>query len=188
MEPTGLAVDGFGNVYIADTGHDQIWFWPRGDRRLCVVNTEMAGGLSRPTSLVVDAAGILYIADTGHNRVLRMVASCNPGNIAEIDTNPFSLNGPSGLTVCGGNLFIADTGNDRVLRYPVLLGRGSVLFAGGGTMLGCNYTGSALEARLSKPTGLAVDGPCCVYIADTGNHCIRRVCLSNGVIEPVFGP
>jgi DNA-binding beta-propeller fold protein YncE len=93
------------------------------------------------------------------------------------------LNGPSGVAVDGaGVVYIADTGNHRIRRVAggkitTVAGAGSPGFGGDG--------GPALAAALNLPTGVAVDGAGSLYIADSGNHRIRRV--AGGVIDTVVG-
>ena len=63
--PFGMAVDGAGNVYIADSGNNAIeqWAAPNGP-----VTTRVGSGLSFPYGVAVDGAGNVYIADTATTR------------------------------------------------------------------------------------------------------------------------
>ncbi len=74
--PTGVAVDGAGNLYIAELSGNRVWkVWPDGTATTLAGNGLAAyagdGGpaaqssLSRPLGVAVDAAGNVYIADTG---------------------------------------------------------------------------------------------------------------------------
>jgi DNA-binding beta-propeller fold protein YncE len=85
-----------------------------------------------------------------------------------------------------GNVFIADTGNNRIRRVEgssgtieTIAGDGEPGFEGDG--------GDASLARLNAPAGLALDASGNLFIADTGNHRIRRVDAVSGVIETVAG-
>ena len=63
--PYGVAVDGAGNVYIADTGNNAIKEWNATTQQ---VTTLVSSGLSDPNGVAVDAAGNVYIADTATTR------------------------------------------------------------------------------------------------------------------------
>lgn len=72
-----------------------------------------------------------------------------------------------------GRVFIAGSQNDRI---RVIDTNGIIdTFAGTGSNSSCSYTGPASGVNLNGPTGVAVDSAGNVYIADTGNDCIRRV-------------
>jgi signal peptidase I len=84
-----------------------------------------------------------------------------------------------------GRVFIADTGNNRV---RVVATNGTIsTFAGGGANTACTYTGAATGLSLSSPQGVAVDDSGNVYIADTGNNCIRKVDTSGNVTRVAGG-
>ena len=72
--PYGVAVDGAGNVYIADTGNNAIKKWTAASN---TVTTLVSSGLSYPTGVAVDGAGNVYIADTGNNAIKEWTAANN---------------------------------------------------------------------------------------------------------------
>ena len=81
-----------------------------------------------------------------------------------------------------GNLYIADSSNHRIRRVD---SSGTITtVAGGGSADGDNVP--AVQARLSRPSGVVLDGAGNLYIADTSNHRIRRV-DSSGTITTVAG-
>lgn len=83
-----------------------------------------------------------------------------------------------------GRVFIADAGNNRV---RVVAANGTITtFLGGGSTTTCSYTGPAASVSLNAPRGVAVDTAGNVYIADTGNSCIRKVDPS-GTVTRVAG-
>jgi hypothetical protein len=182
-EPTGLDVDAFGGLYIADTGNNRIMYRSPGGRVL-PVNLDAQFPVNRPRGVAVSLTD-LFIADTGNNRVLRR----NPG----IDSSPSSiqstgalaLNQPSDLAVLSSGLYIAD-GCHRVLRVD--LQRITLPVAGGG-LLGCQSGfigdgGPAVLALLNEPQGLgSLMGD--LLIADTGNDRVRKVDLLAGIIDAV---
>ena len=189
-EPTGVVLDGAGNLYIADAGNHRI-------RRVdsSGIITTVAAGLHNPGGVAVDHSGNLYIADTQNHRVRRVDPSGNLTTIAGIRERGFSgdgglavgaqLNFPGGVAVDGsGNLYIADTWNDRIRRVDGATTITTVAGIGKGSDSG--GSGPAAEATLNGPQGVAVDGSGNLYIADTWNHRIRRVDIS-GVLATIAG-
>jgi hypothetical protein len=96
-----------------------------------------------------------------------------------------TLNLPQGIALdAAGNLFIADTANNCIRKISSGI---ITTVAGTGT---AGYTGdgaAATSATLTLPQGIAVDTAGNLFIADTGNHCIRKVDASTGVITTVAG-
>ena len=169
--PGGLAVDGQGNVYIADSGHNAIKEWNASTQQ---ISTLVSTGLSHPSGLAVGGQGNVYIADTGHNAIKEWNASTQ--QISTLVST--GLSNPSGLAVDGqGNVYIADTGHNAIKEWNALTQQTSTLVASG----------------LSAPQGLAVDAQGTLYIADTGDNAIKQYSvgsqtLSNVVASGLKGP
>ena len=204
---SGVAVDGAGNVYVADKGNNVV----RKINTLGIVTTFAGndtagyggdGGpayhamLNSPTSVATDGAGNVYIADFGNN-VIRIVDASNRINTyAGNDTAGYSgdgfsadhasLHGPQGIAIDGsGNLYIADAMN-HVIRMvdaggtiSTVAGSGSFGYGGDG--------GAAIDAQLSDPAGVAVDPAGNIYIADLNNNVVRRVDAASGMIGAFAG-
>ena len=148
--PFGVAADGAGNFYIADTGNNRIVKETLAQGAY-TQSTVVTSPLSGPEGVAVDASGKLYIADTGNNRVL--IEQLSSAGYVEQVVSSSTLYNPSSVVVDGsGNLYIADTYNNRVLiEIP--------------------SAGGFIEAQLptsslSSPYGLAADANGDVYIAD----------------------
>jgi len=177
--PAGVAVDGSGNLYIADSYNNVI-------RKVVATNgviTTVVGtstGLSFPSGLVVDSSGNLYIADTGNN-IIRKLAS---GVVTTVVGTSAGLKAPMGLAVdSSGNLYIADTGNNIIRK----LASGVVTtVAGNGAAGYSGDNGPATSANLNDPSGVAVDSSGNLYIADTGNYVVRKV-NNSGTITTLVG-
>ena len=197
--PVGVAVDGSGNLYIADTDNDRI----RKVDAAGVISTVAGGGyggdggpavaaqLNWPFDVALDGAGNLYIADWLHNRIRKVdaagvISTVAGGGSSLGDGGPATaaqLNFPEGVAPDGaGNLYIADTYNNRIRKVDAAGVISTV--AGGGSSLGDG--GPATAAQLSGPSGVAVDGAGNLYIADRGNRRIRKVDAA-GVISTVAG-
>ena len=154
--PFGVAVDGAGDLYIADTGNSRVVEVTAAG----VSSVLSTGGLTlyQTFSVAVDGAGDVYITDTGNNRVVEVTAA---GTASVLSTGSLTLNQPFSVAVDGaGDLYIADTGNNRVVEVTAA-GVASVLSTGGLT--------------LSHPFGVAVDGAGDVYIADANNSRVVEV-------------
>ena len=202
--PTGIAVDASNNLYIADSHNQRI----RMVNAQGVISTiagngaaEFSGdngpatsaGLFLPEAIAVDAAGNLYIADTGNHRI-RKVSQGMVSTVAGDGEQIYSgdggaaiaagLDSPTSVAVdANNNLYIADSHNQRIRMVNVQGVIGTV--AGNGSRGYSGDSGSAAQARLAAPTGVAVDGAGNIYIADSGNNVIREV--GNGVIDTIAG-
>ena len=202
--PRGVAVDADGNLYIADSRNRRI-------RKVDAdgnISTFAGGGdrsgdggpavqaqLRSPSGVAVDAGGNLYIAVTTNSTLRRVDPSGTIATIAGAGRWGFSGDGgpatqahlaaPSDVAVdAAGNLYIADINNQRIRRVDpagiitTIAGTGEVGFSGDG--------GPAVEAQFDRPRGVAVDAAGNVYIADHGNHRIRKVDPS-GTITTIAG-
>ena len=194
-KPSGVAVDGGGNLYIADTGNNRIRkvdstgtittiAGTRGGRIDGDGGPAVQAGLYSPMRVAVDGGGNLYIADIGNNRIRKVDSTGTITTVAGTGESGFGGDGgpanqarlynPWGVAVDGGgNLYIADNRNNRIRKVDstgtitTVAGTGERYFGGDG--------GPANQAWLSKPSGVAVDGGGNLYIADTGNNRIRRL-------------
>ena len=195
--PTSLALDTSGNLYIADYGNNRVRKLSPGG----IISTLAGNGvggysanggpataakLAFPSGVFVDAAGTVYIADT-YNQCVRKVAT--NGIITTVAGNgEYGYNGdgaaatnaqlnlPSGLAVdSGGNLYLADEYNHSIRKVDAtgtistIAGNGYYGYSGDG--------GLATDAELNYPSGLAIGATGEIFIADWGNHSIRK--LSN---------
>jgi len=204
--PTGVAVDGSGNIYIADYGNSRL----RKVNSSGVITTFAGNGtigysgdggaataaeLYYPYGVAVDGSGNLYIADQYNNRIRKVNTSGVITTIAGNGTYGYGgdggaataaeLGGPTGVAVDGsGNIYIADYGYSRIRKVntsgviTTLAGNGTAAYSGDG--------GAATAAELAYPYGVAVDESGNIYIADYGNCRIRKV-NSSGVITTLAG-
>jgi len=193
--PYGLAVDAVGNLYIADTYNNSIREVDTNGVITTVAGDGNAGysgdggaatnaSLNGPEGVALDAAGNLFIADSGNNSIRKVgangIITTMAGNGAygysaydAVATNA-SLAGPAGLALyASGGLFIADY-NNQVIRevdtngfIGTVAGNGNATYAGDG--------GPATSAGLNSPSGMCLDAAGNLYIADSGNNCIRKV-------------
>jgi len=153
-------------------------------------------GLSEPLAVAVDRVGTLFIADAGAHGIWRMDSDGMASLMGEkklllnagLEGPTGGIDGvqPAGVAVDpNGYLVVASSALDRVDRMnaegdiSLLAGDGKSAFSGDG--------GSATYASLARPSGIAGDTAGNVFIADTGNNCIRRVDAHRGTISTVSG-
>jgi len=204
--PEGVAVDEARNVFVADTANSTV-------RKVTVagVSTTFAGDPSatgvangigsaalfqNPEGVTVDENGNVYVADTGNHTIRKITPDRLVTTLAGSAGNDGSTDSPSGPGSAArfhfptglaldsdGNLFVADTGNSTIRK---ITSAGAVsTFAGlAGNIGSTNDTGSA--ARFHSPQGVAVDGDGNVFVADTGNHLIRKI-TSDGIVSTLAG-
>ena len=205
-DPAGVAVDRWGDFYIADSGNHRIRKVSLSGVISTVAGTGTGGfsgdggaadksELNNPVGVAVDSLGDLYIADAGNHRIRKVSLSGVISTVAGTGTGGFSgdggaadkseLNNPVGVAVDSlGNLYIADSGNHRIRKVDsgvisTVAGSGFPTFSGDG--------GAADKSELKIPVGVAVDSLGNLYIADSGNHRIRKVDSSSGIISTVAG-
>jgi sugar lactone lactonase YvrE len=153
--------------------------------------------LREPLGEATDGAGNLYISDSGNNRIRKVNSASIIATIAGSEVPGFAgdgglavtaqINGPSAIAIDGtGNIFFADTGNSAIREINVTNG---IISTVAGTLGSAGYSGNgvpATSALLSAPQGIAFDPNGNLYIADTGNHRIRKV-DSAGTITNIAG-
>ena len=189
--PYGVAVDGPGNVYVADSQNHTIRKITPGG-----VVTTLAGSAGVPGSadehgnvarfclpwaVAVDVYGNVYVADLGNSLVRKLA----PGGVVTTLAGSAGVQGtkdgvgkaalfeaPIGVAVDGaGNVYVADFGGCDIRK--IAPNEGVTTVAGTPQVQGsADGTGSA--ARFNGPSGIGVDGAANLYVADTGNNTIRK--------------
>src|SRR5271157_2304177 len=196
--PAGLAVDGAGNLYIADFSNNRVRKVTPGGTITTLAGNGLAGyagdggpatgaQLTTPMGVATDSSGNVYIADTGNNAV-RMVNSS--GIISTVAGNGLAgysgdggqailamVGSPTGVAVDpSGNLYISD-GSLRVRKVyssgfiNTIAGNGARGYSGDG--------GVALFATMNGPAGIALASNGNLYIADSGNGAVRELLLAD---------
>lgn len=205
-EPTGLAADG-GAVYILDSGNNLVRRLQNGAVGTAagmVIGRDAAGyalGQYRdgaagsalfdsPAFCAVDAGGTLYLSDAG-NHAIRAVRNgtvytyCGDGKAGYQDgaAKTARFNTPGGIALGeDGSLYVADTLNHCIRK--IAKDQTVTLFAGAPGQSGLR-DGAAADARFCEPAGIAVGADGAVYVADAGNHRIRKI--AGGQVSMVAG-
>jgi len=213
--PRGLAIDGAGNLYVADAGNNSI-------RRITAAgvvdtlagssdpavfgSTNATGAAARftnPTGIACDRAGTggeavnVYIADTQNHTIRQLVVATkavttlagtvgNSGNTNGTGTAAL-FSSPQSLIAdsAGAFLYVADTGS-HLIRRVTLPGAVVTTLAGSGTPGASN--GSAAAAAFNAPRGLALDATgATLFVADTSSHLVRSVTVGTGEVSTFAG-
>jgi len=208
--PFDVAVDGSGNVFIADSGNQRIREVVASTGTIQTVAGNGAQGFSgdggpatsaslrNPFGLSVDGSGNIFIADRDNNRIRKVVAAT--GNIQTVAGNgTFGYSGDGGPATSAtinvpsdvyadsaGNLFVADSFNNRIRKVVAATGDIQTV-AGNGIADFSGDGGLAASAALHSPEGVFVDGAGNIFIADHSNGRIREVVAATGNIQTVAG-
>ncbi|MFD2170479.1 S-layer homology domain-containing protein [Tumebacillus lipolyticus] len=177
--PSGVAVDGSGNLYVADNNHRI--------QRLDAANNSWSewkkpgggsgsglGEFKNPYSVEVDSKGNVYVADSGNHRIQMLDAKMGfwwewkktgggrGNNLGEFDD-------PNSVAIdSDGNIYVADTGNHRIQKLTVSTGVWSEWKRSGGG------PGGSL-GEFNSPLSVAVDSNGIVYVAEFENHRIQKL-------------
>jgi len=211
-DPSGVAVDVAGNLYIADSLNKVV--------RVVAADTgtitTYAGSatatsvgdngpankalLSNPIGLAFGSGGDLYISDLLRVRKVSaktgiITTDAGSGQYGYTgDTGPATsatLGSAEGLALdSAGNLYIADAGNGAIRKVTANTGVITTVAGKGASRNGPFFSGDggpATSAQLSSPYGVAVDSSGNIYIADTYNLAVRKVTASNGIINTILG-
>jgi sugar lactone lactonase YvrE len=174
--PGGAVLDGAGNLYIADTGHDRI-------RMVCASQTSAT------------------IFGTGSNCTAAGIIVTIAGNGSPTfsgDSGPAlnaTVSSPESVTLDGaGNLYIADSGNNVIRMISAATGVITTVAGNFNNIIPCvARTDSfgdgcpATQAVLSQPRSVALDAAGNLYVSDSGDNVVRMVSTATGVISTVAG-
>jgi RHS repeat-associated protein len=198
----GIATSADDTIFVADAGNHRIRVvrrQPGGGTPTWTVQTLAGDGtagyrdgpgaqarFNDPQSVAVDAGGDVYVADTGNHRIRRIapdgvVTTVAGDGVAGYQNGAGAqarFNSPRSLALDPqGNVYVADTGNSAV-RF--INSSGQVQTVAGDGTIGMN---DSPNAHFNGLAGIAVEGTSVfIYLADSGNHRIRRLDLSGTVI------
>jgi uncharacterized protein (TIGR03437 family) len=185
-EPGGLTVSG-GVIYFADVANERV-------RKVAnyVITTVAGTGirdggpatnafLNFPEGIAIDGSGDILVADTGNAEARKFKAGGNINSIGQLQGGS-----PYGVTTDqAGNFYLTDEEPVFPSEIPHVLKVGSdgttTVIAGNGPDGFSGDDGPATLAVLNEPQGLAVDAAGNIYIADTGNHRVRKIDTSGNI-------
>jgi sugar lactone lactonase YvrE len=193
--PQGVAFNGAGDMYIADSGNNRIRVVSAATKNIQTIagvggsgdgGPATAATINRVHGVAVDAVGNIYVSDLLDNRIRRVDATT--GNITTIAggaTGGFSGDGgpatssllsfPQGIVVDrNGDVVFVDAGNNRLRKITIATGVITTL-AGTGPFSTTGDGGKATAATLNNPAFVAVDSKNQYYITEYSGNVIRRI-------------
>ena len=188
-----ITFDPAGNLFLADSSSNLIRRVDAVTRIITTVFGDRQNLLSGPVAIAFDEGQNLYIADTGNHLIRRISAA--DGSLQTVagsgdvgfsgDGGPADeakLSSPSGIAVDrGGDLYFTDTLNHRVRKVEASTGLIFTL-AGNGETAFSGDLGPATLASLQTPQDVALDDAGNIWVADTGNHAVRRIDPSGTIV------
>lgn len=187
--PYGLAIDGSGNLYVAEQDGGSI-------RKITdgfVSTLEPDGFFDSPRGIAVDNGGNVYVANTEGNNIwvipavgAKFLLAGNSGgaggSVDNVDGLSARFDGPAGLVFDGGILYVSDRFNDTVRTVDT--NTTAVTTLAGGVE---GYTdGVGTLARFDGPSGVAIDGGN-LFVVDSDNSTIRKIVIGTQVVTTLAG-
>ena len=207
--PTGVAVDGQGHIFVADTANFTVreivsegTNWVVSTIAGRALNFGFADGTNNraqfwyPYGVAIGGSGRLYVADFGNNAIRQVdsvgtnwAVSTIAGSSGVMGTNdgPGSLatfNSPNSLCVdqTGSTLFVTDQFNDTIRQLTLDGTNWMVSTVAGLALQRGSSDGLGTNAQFRLPWGIAINPAAALYVADYGNHTIRK-----GLFIPSLG-
>lgn len=196
--PTGLAVDASGNVFVADCYNHSIRKVTPSGLVTTIAGSGLPGSIDAigtaasfkyPTSLVIDTVGDIYVTDFLNHKIRKITTAAvvstfvgsgiaGSGNGTGVSA---SFNKPKGVAIDNlGDFYVADSDN---LKIRKITSAGVVTDHAGVGSVGA-IDGSVATANFNYPTGLATDALGNVYVADFYNSKIRKISPNGYTISP----
>ena len=192
--PRGLATDGNGNLFVADSSNYMIrkiaiatnavsTFAGKSDSQGSQDGTGTSARFVNPTGITNDGHGNLFVVDSGQSAIRKVVIAsaavstiAPPADVGFYDVEDVTNDG-------AGNLYLADALAHLVRK--VVVDTGAVTILAGSTSGAVDGTGKGAEFNM--PSGLVYDPSGNLFVADSGNNTIRKVVVATGVVTTFAG-
>ncbi len=198
-QPTGVAVDAANNIYVADSENHRIRKITPGGIVSTLAGSGTAGSadgegtaaqFNSPRAVAVDATGNVYVADGINNKIRKItpagevstLAGSGASGFADGDGANAKFYFPKGIALdASGNIYVADDINHRIRKITPT---GTVTTLAGSTS--GSDDGDAINAKFNRPSGVTLDAAGNIYVADAGNHRIRKI-TPTGTVSTIAG-
>jgi sugar lactone lactonase YvrE len=189
--PTGMALDGAGNLFVADADNYTI-------RKVVLATGEVttvagspgqpgklngirgAARFDSPSGLAYDGAGNLFVTDLSNRLIRKLVVATG-----EVSTVATGLTYPTAVVYDGsGNLFVTD--GEYTIRKVVIATGEVTTFAGLPPQQGA--TAGTGGQSFVLPAGIASDGAGHLFVVDTDGQAVRKVAVATGNVTTLADP
>src|SRR5688572_10204665 len=198
-QPTGVAVDAAGNIYVADSENHRIRKITSGGIVSTLAGTGTSGSaegvgtaaqFNSPRAVAVDATGNIYVADGINNKIRKITPAGEVSTLAGSGASGFAdgegtnakFYFPKGIALdASGNIYVADDINHRIRKITPT---GTVSTIAGSTS--GSDDGDGINAKFNSPRGVTLDAAGNIYVADAANHRIRKI-TPTGTVTTIAG-
>ena len=195
-QPTGISIDGVGNLFVADAGNNLIREITSAGVVTTLAGADTVGSVNAadtsssffdPMAVAVDSKDNVYVADAGNN-LIRLISGGNVTTFAGTlntgtSTTLSPFNNPSGIAIdASGNIFVANYLANTIMEVSP---SGTVSTYAGTGKAGAN-NGPAASATFFYPNSVAVDAANNLYVSDGVNNLIRKITPS-GMVSTLAG-
>lgn len=185
--PSGVGLDGSGNVYVADTNNNRVKKFNSSGAFVANIGTQWTkanghsntatadGQIRQPTDVAVDGSGNIYVLHYGGANGTGRIDKFNSAGVYQAKSSTTFSDGIGGIAVdATPNVFAVDTKNDRVRKFATGLGAQTTSFGTSGTG----------DGQFTDPRGIAIDSTNRPLVVDGGTA--KRVQRFTNAATPVY--